>query len=138
MDVLPIMMRVEGRACAVVGGGTVAARKAALMRRTGARVTVFAAAEARNVPVNVVDKPALCRFLMPALLERPPFVIAISSGGASPVLARRLRARLEALTPAKYGPPAPLAERLRRLAAAKPPNIGARRRFWDRLFDGPC
>src|SRR5919202_6419272 len=121
MDVLPIMMRVEGRACAVVGGGTVAARKAALMRRAGARVTViapelgpelqaevaagrvihrarpfaasdldgmalaiaatddeavneavFAAAEARNVPVNVVDKPALCRFLMPALLERPP------------------------------------------------------------------
>ena len=97
---------------------------------------VFAAADARGIPVNVVDKPELCRFLMPAIVDRSPLLVAISTGGASPVLARRLRARLETLIPANYGRLAALAERLRDTVARRLPALGARRRFWDRLFEG--
>jgi uroporphyrin-III C-methyltransferase/precorrin-2 dehydrogenase/sirohydrochlorin ferrochelatase len=179
------MMRLEGRACLVVGESSVAARKAELLCRAGGRVTiiapepgrevrwllathhvthyprsfvpsdldgvavvmaaaddsevnriVFVAAEARNIPVNVADMPNLCSFLMPAIVERAPIVIAISTGGASPVLARRLRAWLETAIPARFGRLAEMAGRFRHRAAAKLPNVDTRRRFWDTLFDG--
>jgi uroporphyrin-III C-methyltransferase/precorrin-2 dehydrogenase/sirohydrochlorin ferrochelatase len=97
---------------------------------------VAAAAKARRVPVNVVDRPALCSFILPSIIERAPLVVAVSSGGASPVLARLLRARLESLIPAGYGRLAALAGAFRDRVKArfKPPE---RRRFWERVLQGP-
>ena len=97
---------------------------------------VAAAAHSAHIPVNVVDQPALCSFIMPAIVERSPLVVAVSSGGAAPVLARLLRARLESLIPAGYGRLASLAATFRdevktRFAAAE------RRRFWERALQGP-
>jgi len=97
---------------------------------------VAAAAKARRIPVNVVDHPALCTFIMPSIIERAPVIVAVSSGGASPVLVRLLRARLESLIPAGYG-------RLAALAAAFRDQVKARfkqaerRRFWERVLQGP-
>ena len=97
---------------------------------------VAAAARARLIPVNVVDQPALCSFIMPSIIDRAPIIVAVSSGGASPVLARLLRARLETLIPAGYG-------RLAALAAAFRDQVKARfkpserRRFWERVLQGP-
>ena len=97
---------------------------------------VAAAARARRIPVNVVDQPALCSFIMPSIVERAPLIVAVSSSGASPVLARLLRARLETLIPASYGRLAALAGAFRDQVKArfKPPE---RRRFWERVLQGP-
>ena len=152
MDLLPVFMNIRGRGALVVGGGEVAARKAALLLEAGAKVTVVAPelggnldylaeqgeiehigarfeddhltdcalviaatddqqvneqvselAKARNIPVNVVDNPDLCTFVMPSIIDRSPVQIAVSTGGASPVLARLLRARLESTIPSTYG-----------------------------------
>lgn len=186
MDFLPIFLNLRDEPCLVVGGGTVAARKCALLLRAGARVTVqaqalldtalaaelaagriahraerfreadvagfvlvvaatdddavnrtvAAAARARQIPVNVVDRPALCSFIVPSIVERAPVIVAVSSGGASPVLARLLRARLESLIPAGYGRLAGLAAAFRERVKARfrPPE---RRRFWERVLQGP-
>ena len=185
MDYLPIFLDLRDRSCLLVGGGEVAARKATMLLRAGARVTVrspdlhaafaahtdsgrvehvpgnycdadldghalviaatddgavnravAAAAKARNLPVNVVDQPALCSFILPSIIDRSPVIVAVSSSGASPVLARLLRARLEGLIPAGYG-------RLAALAAAFRDQVKARykpserRRFWEQVLQGP-
>lgn len=98
---------------------------------------VSAAAQAAGIPVNVVDRPGLSTFLMPALVDRAPLLIAISSGGAAPVLARSLRAWLESRLPARLGVLASFAGRLRRAVAGALPATTTRRRFWEALFAGP-
>jgi uroporphyrin-III C-methyltransferase/precorrin-2 dehydrogenase/sirohydrochlorin ferrochelatase len=186
MKLLPIFLDVKDQPCLVVGGGEVAARKVALLRRAAAHVTVIAprlcaslaelaqsnaiahkaiqfasvnvsdfmlivaatddlavnrevseAARARGIPVNVVDQPTLCSFVMPSIVDRSPVIIAVSSGGTSPVLARLLRARLETLVPASYGKLATLVGRFRAQVKAKFKTTAQRRRFWEKILQGP-
>jgi uroporphyrin-III C-methyltransferase / precorrin-2 dehydrogenase / sirohydrochlorin ferrochelatase len=97
---------------------------------------VAALARAGHVPVNVVDRPELSSFIFPAIIDRGEVVVAIGTGGASPVLARRLRERIEAMLPARIGELAALLRRYRtRLAEGR---HGARlvRRFWEQAIDG--
>lgn len=98
---------------------------------------VAAAARARNIPVNVVDQPALCTFIFPSIIDRSPLVAAVSSGGAAPVLARLVRARLETLIPASYGRLAALAARFRAEVKQRFPAPTERRRFWEDVLQGP-
>ncbi len=94
-------------------------------------------ARARSLPVNVVDQPELCTFTTPALVERLPLQIAVGTGGAAPMLARRLRTWLEASVPAGYGSMANLMGRFRASVQRKFADARGRRRFWERVLDGP-
>jgi uroporphyrin-III C-methyltransferase/precorrin-2 dehydrogenase/sirohydrochlorin ferrochelatase len=94
-------------------------------------------ARARGVPVNVVDAPALCSVIFPAIVDRSPLVIAVSSGGDAPVLARLIRARLETWIPSTYGQLAGLAARFRHQVKGLFPNVQQRRAFWEDVFQGP-
>lgn len=98
---------------------------------------VSALAQQRNIPVNVVDNPRLCSFIVPSIVDRSPIVVAVSSGGASPVLARLLRARLESLVPASYGRLATLVEGFRNQVKARLKHSWERRRFWESVLQGP-
>ena len=94
-------------------------------------------ARARNIPVNVVDAPDLCTFTMPSIVDRSPLVIAISSSGAAPVLARLLRSRLETLIPATYGRLASLAADFREAVKQRFATTQERRIFWENTLAGP-
>ncbi len=89
-----------------------------------------------RIPVNVVDDPELCSFIMPSVIDRSPLLIAISSGGTSPVLARVMRAKLETFIPAAYG-------RLAQFAASFRDQVkqhiqpAKRRIFWEKILQGP-
>lgn len=98
---------------------------------------VSMAARRAGVPVNVVDMPALSDFVFPALVERSPLVIAVSSGGASPVLARLLRARIESMIPNAFGLLADLVGRARGLVKERLIEVTQRRRFWEKTLEGP-
>ena len=97
---------------------------------------IFDQAKEFNIPVNVVDQPALCSFIMPSIVDRSPVVLAISTGGSSPVLARMIRSRLEALIPASYGRLAALAQKYRSAIKAKFENVEHRRKFWESALEG--
>ncbi|MCW8944439.1 MAG: siroheme synthase CysG [Sedimenticola sp.] len=91
-------------------------------------------ARARHLPVNVVDQPELCTFITPSIIDRSPVVAAVSTGGASPVLARLIRSRLETLIPAGYGRLAELANRFRDRVKARFDNPSDRRLFWEKIL----
>jgi len=93
-------------------------------------------ATAADIPVNVVDDPDACTFLLPSIIDRDPVVVAVSTGRASPVLARLLRTRLESLIPAGYGRLGSLCARYRDRVKASLPDPRDRRRFWDRVLQG--
>ena len=97
---------------------------------------VARAAQAGHVPVNVVDTPELCSFILPSIIDRSPLVVAVSSGGEAPVLARLLRARLETLIPAAYGRLGALAAKFKSAVREKI-LPGERRAFWEKVFQSP-
>lgn len=92
--------------------------------------------ERRNIPVNVVDDRELSRFIMPAIVDRSPVVVAVGSSGDAPVLTRRLREKLESFLPQRLGDLAKLAGKLRPTVKAKLEHASTRRRFWENFFDG--
>lgn len=93
-------------------------------------------ASARNIPVNVVDDPELCSFIMPAILDRSPLMVAFSTGGTSPVLARMMRSKLEAIIPQNYSRLAAFAERFRDLVKQRITIPAQRRLFWESTLEG--
>ncbi len=94
-------------------------------------------AKARNIPVNVVDQPEQGNFIVPSLINRDPIQVAVSTGGASPVLARLLRARLETYIPSAYGRLAQLVERFRTRVQERFATTDERRHFWEHILEGP-
>jgi uroporphyrin-III C-methyltransferase / precorrin-2 dehydrogenase / sirohydrochlorin ferrochelatase len=98
---------------------------------------VAVAARALRIPVNVADDPARSTFIMPSVVDRPPVQIAISTAGASPVLARKLRMLIESAVPHAFGRLAALAARFRGESRRRYPDPEARRRFWEEVVDGP-
>jgi uroporphyrin-III C-methyltransferase/precorrin-2 dehydrogenase/sirohydrochlorin ferrochelatase len=94
-------------------------------------------AKSLNIPVNVVDSPALCTFTMGSIIERSPVVIAVSSEGNAPVLARYIRTKIETMLPAGYGRIAGIAGEFRDKVKAKFATTQARRRFWEDVLQGP-
>ena len=93
-------------------------------------------AERRNVPVNVVDDRELSRFIVPAIVDRSPVVVAIGSSGDAPVLTRRLREKLESFLPQRLGALAALAGKFRSTVKTRIESASRRRRFWEDFFDG--
>jgi uroporphyrin-III C-methyltransferase/precorrin-2 dehydrogenase/sirohydrochlorin ferrochelatase len=185
MDYLPLFFDLRQQWVLLVGGGTVALRKARLLQKAGALIKlvspevgpelvrlveegggslllepysaahlpgvvlvisatdqpdinrqVSADCRALCLPVNVVDNPELCSVIMPAIVDRSPLVIGISSGGEAPVLARILRAQLESTIPAAYGRLAGFASRFRHAVKQHFADGEQRRRFWERVLSG--
>ncbi|MHB8347848.1 MAG: siroheme synthase CysG [Acidiferrobacterales bacterium] len=97
---------------------------------------VAQAARAHHVLVNVVDRPDLCSFVVPSIIDRSPLVLAVSTGGAAPVLARLLRARLETLIPASYGRLAALMGEFRDRVRQRFVRVADRRIFWEEVVEG--
>jgi len=150
VEQLPVFFQIKGKSVAVAGGGTVAARRAELALRAGAKVRVFSRTlgdgfraiegfeHVSRAPSlsGIQDAPDLCDFIMPSIVDRDPLVIAISTGGASPVFARMIRARLESVIPAAYGRLVSLVGAYREKLGAALKTPSARRRFWERILEG--
>jgi uroporphyrin-III C-methyltransferase / precorrin-2 dehydrogenase / sirohydrochlorin ferrochelatase len=98
---------------------------------------VSTAAKAQNIPVNVVDAPDLCTFTMGSIIDRSPVVIAVSSEGNAPVLARYIRTKIETMLPAGYGRIAAIAGEFREQVKEKFATTQLRRRFWEGVLQGP-
>jgi uroporphyrin-III C-methyltransferase/precorrin-2 dehydrogenase/sirohydrochlorin ferrochelatase len=100
-------------------------------------VAMSARASAVGLPVNVMDDPSHSSFIFPAIVDRGEVVVAVGTGGASPVVARRVRERIEAVLPARIGDLATLIGRWRKSIHDRIPQMPLRRRFWERVVDGP-
>lgn len=158
MHSLPVFLRLEGRKVILLGEGIARDAKARLLERAGAEIVgeadaaalaivaieddaaadaAVARLRARGVLVNAVDRPALCDFTLPALVERNPVIIAIGTGGASAGLAKALRQRIEALLPASLGRLAAALHAARDAIRARWPDADQRRRAIDAALDGP-
>ena len=156
MEALPLFLKLQGRPVVLAGNGAGAEPKRRLLELAGARVVAepepgarlavvaiddFAEAEAAcgrlrsaGLLVNAVDKPALCDFSFPAIVDRAPVTLAIGTGGASATLAKTLRERLEALLPERLGALAGAVRTMRGEVNEQLDGAAARRRFWDRLM----
>ncbi|NKB31744.1 MAG: uroporphyrinogen-III C-methyltransferase [Pseudomonadales bacterium] len=184
MEFLPLFLNIRERHCVIIGGGEVAWRKANLLLKANARLTIVAPqfsseiiglakdslcnciesefspehiddaslviaatdsektnsfvaniANDKNIPVNVVDKPALCSFIMPAIVDRSPVVVAISSSGRSPVLTRKIKELNEIFIPGREGQLAELLGSYRAQVREKFSEFSDRLRFWEMLLE---
>ncbi|PCI30728.1 MAG: uroporphyrinogen-III C-methyltransferase [SAR324 cluster bacterium] len=95
---------------------------------------VAKAAQERNIPVNVIDNTELCSFILPSIVDRSPVQVAISTGGTSPILARELRAKVEAMLPQSYGKLATLLGRFRSRSKELFQTSLERKKHWERIF----
>src|ERR1700760_3466959 len=100
-------------------------------------VAMSARAKSHGLPVNVMDDLAHSTFIFPAIVDRGDVVVAIGTGGTSPVVARRVREKIEAVLPARIGDLARFIGRFRKTIHARIPEMSLRRRFWERVVDGP-
>ena len=100
-------------------------------------VAMSVRAKAVGLPVNVMDDLAHSSFIFPAIVDRGDVVVAVGTGGASPVVARRVRERIEAVLPARIGDLAAFIGGFRKSMHALIPEFSLRRRFWERVIDGP-
>lgn len=105
--------------------------------RAEVNIKVSEDAKQMGLPINVVDHPDLSSFIFPAVIDRSPVVVAVSSGGQSPVLARLLRGKLESMIPASYGRLAHLVGRFRAQVKQRFGSINERRGFWEFILQGP-
>jgi len=152
LNSLPVFLRLQGKPVILLGDGESADAKRRLLERAGAicvgedgharlaivaieaeadALAAVARLKARGILVNAVDRPALCDFTLPAIVDRDPVLVAIGTGGASAGLAKALRQRLEALLPATLGQLARDLERLRGVLRERFPDGGDRRRAID-------
>jgi uroporphyrin-III C-methyltransferase/precorrin-2 dehydrogenase/sirohydrochlorin ferrochelatase len=185
VDYFPAFLNLEDKSCLLVGGGTVAARKAEILLSAGARLTVvapslgsklgrlaetgrityrqrrfaandvnghwlvvnasddtevarevFDAANDAGIFCNSVDDKTHCSYVSPAIVDRNPVIVAVSTGGSSPLLARKIRAQIETVLPARLGQLARLASDWRNRAKTRISDFLGRRRFWERVFEG--
>ena len=100
-------------------------------------LAMAARAKSLGLPVNVMDDLAHSTFIFPAIVDRGEVVVAVGTGGASPVVARRVRERIEALLPQRIGDLAQFIGGLRKLIGDRIPDFALRRRFWEKVIDGP-
>lgn len=148
MQSLPVFLALKGRPVILTGTGEAADAKRRLLERAGAHVVgeadqallaivadgddaTVARLKARGVLVNATDRPDLCDFTLPAIIDRDPVLIAIGTGGASAGLAKALRQRIEALLPEKLGMLATALHGARAAIRARWPDASARRRAID-------
>lgn len=183
MEHFPVFLKLRGKPCLIVGGGDVAARKAKLLLRAGAAITVVApalgadirvltgdlclvearfspemcvgqklviaatndqrvnqrvanAAENAGIFCNVVDDLAPSTFIVPAIVDRSPLIVAIGTSGTAPVLARRLKTQIESWLPSRIGELAAQAGVWRDRVKRRFPKLRDRLRFWERFFAG--
>lgn len=183
MEFLPLSLNLQKTPCLLVGGGTVALRKARLLVSSGANVKLVALeltsstqafceqngvdveyaafdeqhligqrlvvaatsqrevnakiaklAQERGMLVNVVDAPDLGNFIFPAIIDRSPVQIAVSSGGQAPILSRLIRTRLESLVPARYGELSELIHTFRARVNMIFTDLNQRRQFWEKIL----
>jgi uroporphyrin-III C-methyltransferase / precorrin-2 dehydrogenase / sirohydrochlorin ferrochelatase len=156
MESLPVFLRLTGRPVILVGTGEAAAAKRRLLERAGAMVAgeeahaalaivaieddeeamqAVARLRARGILVNATDRPALCDFTLPAIVDRAPVLVAIGTGGASAGLAKALRQRLEAVLPASLGDLATALHGARASLRERWPDAAERRRAIDAALD---
>ena len=100
-------------------------------------VAMSVRAKTVGLPVNVMDDLAHSTFIFPAIVDRGDVVVAVGTGGTSPVVARRVRERIEAMLPARIGDLAGFIGGFRKAMHARIPEFSLRRRFWERVIDGP-
>jgi uroporphyrin-III C-methyltransferase/precorrin-2 dehydrogenase/sirohydrochlorin ferrochelatase len=164
MRTYPIFLDLSGRRVCVLGEGEAADRRAATFTGLGAIVervrtageaslggcalavgagapeaelqTFAESARQLGIPVNIVDRPDYCSYITPAIVDRDPVTIAISSGGTAPVLARMLRARIEQVIAPAWGRLAALADSFKMETRARLPDVARRRGFLERVFSG--
>lgn len=160
----PAFLKLDGRTVLLLGSGEVAERKAEPLKRAGAIIrhaeafspelldgvalalgadapevelhALSEAAQARGIPVNIVDRPELCSFISPAVIERDDITVAVSTGGAAPVLARMIRQKIEAVLPPLIGRVAALGRHFQAAVRARLPGLPARRAFLEKAFTG--
>jgi uroporphyrin-III C-methyltransferase/precorrin-2 dehydrogenase/sirohydrochlorin ferrochelatase len=185
VDYFPAFLNLKDKSCLLVGGGSVAARKANLLLAAGASLTVVAselgpelqehlkagrishrdgtfrpehvnghwlvvnasgdaavsiqvykAANEAGIFCNSVDDKTRCSYISPAIIDRSPVLVAVASGGAAPLLARKIRAQIETILPARLGQLAALAYEWRDRVKIRIGDLLGRRRFWEQVFDG--